>query len=230
MVCGKIGPHAKLLINNTQGKDKDNSFRDTKNRTMYKPRLLLCCLAIFFGSNLNGQYLQEKGLGIINLERHQFTINLFAPGFRYELGLLRNVSASTSFSPAFVNYREGYTFGYSWHVRLRYYHNIRKRLDINKNVVGNSANYFAAAQSIFWEPIQIIENMPNTKDWSFSFYGAVYGVQRTFRKGLNINAEVGYGYIRGDGLLDGHGPLVHITFGWVLTKRRKKPEFQFDVD
>jgi len=196
-----------------------------------KLRILVSASCILFSNYfLNGQRLTEKGYGIINLERHQFTVNLFGPGFRYELGLLRNVSASTSFSPAFVNYKEGYTFGYSWHVRLRYYHNIRQRLDINKNVVGNSANYFAAAQSIFWEPLQLVENMPDTREWAFSFYGAVYGIQRTSRKGFNINAEVGYGYIRGDGLLDGHGPLVHVTFGWVLTKRRKRSDFEFDLD
>ncbi|MGD1946879.1 MAG: hypothetical protein ACFB0A_11620 [Croceivirga sp.] len=113
--------------------------------------------------------MTEKGYGLINLERHQFTFNLFGPGFRYELGLIRNVTASTSFSPAYASYQEGFTFGYSWHLRLRYYHNIQKRLDINKNIIGNSANYFAAARSIFWEPLQIIENMPNTRDWAFAF-------------------------------------------------------------
>ena len=177
-----------------------------------------------------GQRLTEKGYGLINLERHQFTVNLFGPGFRYELGLLRNLSASTSFSPALVYYQEGFTFGYSWHVRLRYYHNFTQRLDINKNVVGNSANYIAAAQSIFWEPLQLVENMPDTRNWAFAFYGAVYGIQRTNRKGFNINAELGYGYIRGDGLLDGHGPMLHITFGWVLTKRKKRTELGIDLD
>lgn len=192
--------------------------------------LFLSLISLPMFPNLNAQIFQERGYGLVNLERHQFTVNLFGPGFRYELGLLRNVSASTSFSPAFAYYQEGYTFGYSWHVRLRYYHNIQQRLDINKNVVGNSANYFAAAQSIFWEPLQIVDNMPDIREWSFSFYGAVYGIQRTYRKGFNINAEVGYGYMRGDGLLNGHGPLVHITFGWVLTKRRKRSELELDFD
>ena len=189
---------------------------------MTKKLLFPILFFLFFVNFISGQRIQEKGIGIINLERHQFTVNLLGPGFTYELGLIRNVTASGSFSPAFARYQEGYTFGYSWHTRLRYYHNISQRLDINKNVIGNSANYVAAAQSIFWKPIQITENMPDTEAWAFSFYGAVYGIQRTFKKGFNINAEAGYGYMRGDGLLNGHGPLVHITFGWVATKRRKK--------
>lgn len=189
---------------------------------MAKRLLALTAFLLIFVNPLIAQRFQEKGSGIINLERHQFTVNLLGPGFRYELGLFRNVTASTSFTPAFVTYQEGYTFGYAWHLRLRYYHNIRQRLDINKNVVGNSANYVAAARSIFWEPLQVMENMPDTRDWAFAFYGGVYGIQRTYRKGFNFNAELGYGYIRGDGLLDGHGPMVHITFGWVATKRKKR--------
>ncbi|NKI33130.1 hypothetical protein [Croceivirga thetidis] len=183
---------------------------------------LIPIISVLFIAPLQAQRIQEKGIGIINLERHQFTVNLLGPGFRYEIGIIRNVTASTSFTPAFATYQEGYTFGYSWHLRLRYYHNFNQRLDINKNVVGNSANYIAAARSIFFEPLQLIDNMPDTGDWAFAFYGGVYGIQRTNRKGFNINAEVGYGYMRGDGLLNGHGPMVHITFGWVATKRKKK--------
>lgn len=175
------------------------------------------------------QRLKERGSGLLHLERHQLTLNLLSPGIRYEFGILRNVTASTSFSPAFASYQEGYTFGYAWHTRLRYYHNIRQRLDINKNVTGNSANYFAVAQSIFWQPTQIVNNMPPIDKWAFAFYGGVYGIQRTFKKGLNINVEAGYGYMRGDGLLNGHGPLVHITAGWVLTKRRKPLESQLEM-
>lgn len=169
----------------------------------------------------------EKGNGLINLERHQFTINLLGPGIRYELGLFKNVSVSTSFSPAFANYQEGYALGFAWHTRIRYYHNFQERLDINKNVVGNSANYIAPARSIFWEPVQFADNISDgNSNYAFAFYGGVYGIQRTNRKGFNINAEVGYGYFRGDGLDNGHGFMVNFTLGWVATKRKStKPTF-----
>ena len=77
---------------------------------------------------LTGQRLQEKGTGILHLERHQFTINLFGPGFRYELGLIRNVSVSSSFTPGLATYQEGYSFGFAWHTRIRYYHNFKTNL------------------------------------------------------------------------------------------------------
>lgn len=187
--------------------------------------LFLVIAAFFFHQFLNAQHLKEKGYGIINLERHQFTINLFGPGFRYELGLLRNVSVSTSFTPGLASYEAGYTFGYAWHTRIRYYHNFKNRLDINKDIVGNSADYLAPARSVFWGPLQISDNLNGPDDFAIAFYGVVYGIQRTYRKGFNFNAELGFGYYRGDGVPNGYGPMVNFTFGWVATKRKRKSPF-----
>lgn len=189
---------------------------------MAKKLLFPFLLFIFFVNPVSGQRIQEKGVGIINLERHQFTINLLGPGFRYELGLFRNVSISTSFTPGMASYEEGYTFGMAWHTRIRYYHNFVNRLDINKNIVGNSADYLAPARTVFWGPLQIAQDLRPNTDFALAFYGGVYGIQRTYRKGFNFNAEVGFGYYRGDGVIDGYGPLVNFTFGWVATKRKKK--------
>lgn len=192
---------------------------------MHKPFLLLVGTFVFSLSYLNGQFLQEKGYGIINLERHQLTINLLGPGLRYELGLLRNVSVSTSFTPGLATYQEGYSFGFAWHLRIRYYHNFNTRLDINKNIVGNSADYLAPARSVFWAPLQISDNLREDNNWAVAFYGGVYGIQRTYRKGFNFNAEAGFGYYRGDGVPDGFGPMINFTFGWVATKRKSRSPF-----
>lgn len=190
----------------------------------YRKPLLICLSLISFYS-LDAQRLSEKGAGIINLERHQFTINLLGPGLRYELGLLRNISVSSSFTPGLASYQEGYSFGFAWHTRIRYYHNFNSRLDINKNIVGNSADYLAPARSVFWGPLQISNNLDAPDDFAIAFYGGVYGIQRTYRKGFNFNAEFGFGYYRGDGVPDGYGPLINFTFGWVATKRKKRSPF-----
>ena len=189
---------------------------------MYSRILFFLCFSLFFANHLSGQFLQEKGTGIINLERHQLTINLLGPGIRYELGLLRNVSVSTSFTPGLATYEEGYTFGFAWHTRIRYYHNFKNRLDINKNIVGNSADYLAPARSVFWGPLQVSDNLSGPDDFAVAFYGGVYGIQRTYRKGFNFNAELGFGYYRGDGVPNGYGPLLNFTFGWVATKRKSR--------
>jgi len=188
---------------------------------MLKKSLFFIVFAFVF-SFQNYAQTSEKGYGIINLERHQVTFNLFGPGIRYELGLFKNVSASTSFNPALAYYQEGYTYGFAWHTRLRYYLNFENRLDVNKNITGNSANYVSAARTIFWAPLQVTNNLNGPNDFALAFYGGVYGVQRTNRKGFNINAELGFGYYDGDGVPNGYGPLLNLTFGWVATKRKGK--------
>lgn len=164
---------------------------------------------------------------LINLERHQVKLNLFAPGLSYELGISKNLSASTSFNPAVAIYQPGYTFGFAWHTRLRYYHNFERRIDLDKNVSGNSGNYFSAARSVFWGPLQISNSLNGPDDFGLAFFGGVYGIQRTFPKGFNFNVELGAGYYKGDGVPNGYGPLLNFTMGWVATKRKsRKPTFE----
>ena len=187
--------------------------------------ILIVFLIALYGISARAQVNEKAGtFDLINLERHQFTVNLLGPGFRYELGILKNVSASTSFTPGIATYDKRYSFGYAWHTRIRYYHNLKTRLDINKNVIGNSANYLAPARSIFYGPLQISQNLKNNNDFAVAFYGGVYGIQRTYKKGFNFNAELGYGYYSGDGVRSGYGPLVNLTLGWVLGKKKKKDD------
>ncbi|MGB6153424.1 MAG: hypothetical protein WBG48_15700 [Pricia sp.] len=189
--------------------------------------LAILSISIFSSLSLTAQ-VERRGnfFDLINLERHQFKLNLFGPGLSYELGIFKDVSASTSFNPALAQYQEGYTFGFAWHTRVRFYHNFDRRIDLNKNVSGNSGNYISAARSIFWGPVQLFENIGPPDDFAIAFYGAVYGIQRTYKKGFNFNAEIGYGYYDGDGVANGHGPLLNFTFGWVATKRKsRKPTF-----
>lgn len=192
---------------------------------MYK-NVFLALLFIFgFGSQLHAQQISEKGFGIVNLERHQFT---FGTGFRYEIGLFRNVSASVSLEPALGAYSEGYTFGLALNTRLRYYHNFQERLDINKNVVGNSANYISAARSAFPGFLQLTNSFNAPSGFDLEFFGGVYGVQRTYRNGFNFNAELGFGYYRSEFLLSGYGGLFSFMVGWVPPKRKaKKPAIEW---
>ena len=175
---------------------------------------------------------------LINLERHQVKLNLVAPGLSYELGIFKNVSASTSFGlgaaryisknpgPGPVQNPGDYSFGYAWHTRLRWYHNLERRKALGKIVSGNSGNYLAVARSVFWAPVQLSNNLAPPDDFAFAVFGGVYGLQRTYEKGFNFNAELGGGYFDGDGVPNGYGVLLSFSFGWVATKRRAiKPTF-----
>ena len=174
----------------------------------------------------NAQW-QERGgtFDLAHLERHQFKLNLLSPGFTYELGLFKNQSVSTNLGLATATYEEGYVFGLAMNNRYRYYHNFNRRERLDKNTSGNSGNYIAAAQAIFFSQLRISTDVEGPDDFNLGFYGMVYGIQRTYEKGFNFNLEVGAGYYRGDGVPDGYGPLFSFTFGWVATKRKKKDRF-----
>ena len=186
------------------------------------PFMVLSCFSVF-------SQFYEKGrtFDLINLERHQFKFDLLSPGFSYELGLFKNQSVSTGLGLATATYGEGYAFGLTSNNRYRYYHNFQRRINMDKNVSGNSGNYIAAAQAIFFSQLRISTNIDGPKDFNLGFYGMVYGIQRTYKNGFNFNAELGAGLYKGDGVQDGYGPLIHFTFGWVATKRKSR-EPQFD--
>ncbi|WP_405380885.1 hypothetical protein [Maribacter sp. LLG6340-A2] len=168
----------------------------------------------------------EKGTGIVHLEQHQFKLDLFSPGISYEVGLFRNQSVSVALGLGMAAYEPGYVFGLALNNRYRYYHNFNRRVDRNKNVSGNSGNYIAAAQAIFFSQARLTTNITGPDDFNLGFYGMVYGIQRTYPKGFNFNVELGGGYYKGDGVPSGYGPLIGFTFGWVATKRKsRKPTF-----
>lgn len=194
-----------------------------------KGYLFLCVLvAGFFNPIYLFGQVKEKGntFELINLERHQLKFDLLSPGISYEFGIFRNVSASGGLGIGYATYQEGYAVGLTLHTRIRYYHNFNRRIRRNKNVSGNSGNYLAAARSIFFSPLRLATNIEGPDNFNLGFYGATYGIQRTYENGFNFNAEIGAGYYRGDGVLNGYGPLFNFTLGWVATKRKsRKPTF-----
>lgn len=95
-------------------------------------------------------------------------------------------------------------------------------------VVGNSANYIAPARTLFWEPLQVANNLDGQDGFSLAFYGGVYGFQRTNEKGFNTTLELGFGYYDGVGVASGFGPLINFTFGWVATNNKSRKTIKVD--
>ncbi|WP_375587790.1 hypothetical protein [Flagellimonas aurea] len=184
--------------------------------------ILLCFVSAF----TYAQWEERGGtFDLAHLERHQFKLNLLSPGFTYELGIFKNQSISTNLGLATATYEEGYVLGLAMNNRYRYYHNFDRRERLDKNTSGNSGNYIAAAQAIFFSQLRVATDVEGPDDFNLGFYGMVYGIQRTYEKGFNFNVEVGAGYYRGDGVPNGYGPLINFTFGWVATKRKKKDPY-----
>lgn len=187
---------------------------------MLKKLLLLFVFISSYGVDAQIRKIHEQGSGLVNLEKHHVNFNLLSPGITYEIGLFRNQTASTSLGFGLATYEEGYAFGLAWNNRYRYYHNLQRRRDLRKNVDGNSGNYIAAAQAIFFSQLRVATNIEGPSDFNVGFYGMVYGIQRSYPKGLNFTAELGAGYYRGDGVLSGYGPLFSFNIGWTPSKRK----------
>jgi len=180
-------------------------------------------LTLFIVENFQAQQFVENYDGVPNLERHQVTLNLVGPGLTYEFGILKNLSASGSFTPGLGVNEDGYTFGYVFHARARFYLNFDSRNKNGKNINYNSADYIAAARSMFWEPLQFATNIDGPSEYTLVFWGGVYGIQRTNDKGFNYNLELGVGYYEGIGGVEiSYGGLLNFTIGWVATNRKRK--------
>jgi len=191
-------------------------------------KLLLCVFlcSLSFSAYCQVRKIAEQGSGLIHLEKHQVNFDLLSPGLSYEIGLFRNQSVSTSLGLGAATYQEGYALGLAWNNRYRYYHNLNRRSRNGKNVRGNSGNYIAAAQAIFFSQLRLATNIEGPDDFNIGFYGMAYGLQRTYPKGFNFNIELAGGYYQGDGVASGYGPLLSFKFGWTPKKRKSnKPVF-----
>ncbi len=194
---------------------------------MPKKLLFFLVLLVTFSLTAQVRKIAEQGNGLLHLEKHQFKFDLLSPGISYELGLFRNQTVSSSLGLGLATYQEGFALGLAWNNRYRYYHNLNRRVRKGKNVAGNSGNYIAAAQAIFFSQLRIATNIEGPSDFNVGFYGLAYGIQRTYPKGLSFTAELGAGYYRGDGVDSGYGPLIGLNIGWTPKKRKSKnPTFE----
>lgn len=182
---------------------------------------ILILKALFLSVLIGFSQKKEYAPLPIYLENHQLTANLFAPGLMYEVAFIgSSTSLSTGFLPGVNSFSGNNGFGYAIQTRLRWYTNMKFRKKKKKNISGNSGDYIALANSVFFGNLQIIGNLESPGNSTFMFNGVLYGVQRTYDKRFNFNIEFGVGQYQGNGVENGIGPLINLNFGWVLTKKR----------
>ncbi len=194
-------------------------FDLSKPTDLKKISTLLLLLSII--SPLCSQLISEKGSKPKIVENLQLRFNLLSPGIDFEIGIFKNQTAVGGLGLGLAYYEEGYAFGLALNTEYRYYHNLKRRIRNNKYIAGNSGNYFAAARSIYFDPLIFASDIP-FDDFNIGYYGVLYGVQRTLKKGINFDISTGVGYYRGDGVPSGFGPIVNLKIGWVATKRKAK--------
>lgn len=171
--------------------------------------------------NAQSIFNPEGGKGGKIVEKAQVKLNLFSPGVDFEIGIFKNQTVYGGLGLGFAYYQEGYAFGLALNSEYRYYYNFGNRIKKDRNISGNSGNYFAATRSIYFDPLIFATNIPS-ESFNIGFYGLLHGVQRTYESGFNFDVSTGVGYYLGEGIPSGYGPILNLKIGWVATKRKSK--------
>ena len=189
-------------------------------------KILPAMLLIFMTCSTTAVRAQwsEGGNRPVYLERHQFQLNLLMPGFTYEFGILPNLTAGATLGLGLATPPEGYSLAPSYLAFSRYYHNLKRRAGMGKNVSGNSGNYFSIGFGHYFVEWELAGNLDN-EGRDLIFLGGLYGIQRSYPGGLTLGIEAGAGQYFRNRISNGFGPVVHFRLGWDPFKRKrdKKP-------
>ncbi len=184
-------------------------------------RLRLLLLSLLLSSVMYSQRT-ERGFGPVHLERNNFQLNLLLPGFQYEFGLARNLSVGAEVGLSLATPREGYSVAPAYRAFSRYYHNLESRARQNKNVSGNSGNYFSVSFQQFFVEWELLGNLDN-EGRDLNFLGVVYGIQRSYNNGFGFGVEAGAGNYFRNRITGGIGPVFNLRISW-NPFRKKKPK------
>ena len=156
-----------------------------------------------------------------NVEDHQLQLSLPMPGMLYEKGIAKNATLSVEVITGF-NLR-GCTsceteFGIYPIIRgqYRYYYNMDRRLERGKNILGNSGNYLGGLL-LYQDGNALIGNLGTN---SVVAVGPVYGLQRTYKRGLFYRLETGVAFFE-DNFDNGVTLILAARVGWVIRRRKQ---------
>lgn len=156
-----------------------------------------------------------------NVEDGLFKINALIPGVSYELGLGKNTTLS--FDAALVPGAGGGSgreteFGIfpGFQLDFRYFMNLERKRSKGKNISGNSGNYVAVINQ-FYLGDPIIGDLSFSSSY-YNIIGAVYGIQRTSKKGFYWGISFGPAVFIDDFDSDS-GLFIDARLGWVIRKK-----------
>jgi len=131
-----------------------------------------------------------------NVADNQFKINFFTPGVEFETGVSTNSTINLALGTGiFLRERnnQGTEFGVFPFFEGQY-------------------RYYQSGKSI-------IGNIDFTEDYA-GFVGPIWGMQRTYNSGFNLNLSAGVGYSWSDSFEGEITPILSFTLGWVLGGRK----------
>lgn len=181
---------------------------------------LFCVISIFTYSQVNSLNIDT----LPKVEKSLYKVNFYIPGFEYEYGIgkLNTLNFLITFGAAWVpenkNQKSAFFLSPVLMIELRNYYNLMRRMKKNKNTKNNTGNFFALCitqqgRSLIWNPGYI--------SYSVTYYGALWGFQRTWADRYNITFGFGVDYFVNENGVVGFSPLLEYKTGFVFGKKKK---------
>lgn len=157
------------------------------------------------------------------VEKSQFRINMLVPGITYEHAVSEKSTLLGEIGTGFVysyNSKDGGDFSMFPYAsaEYRHYYNFEKRVKKGKNTLNNSANYITFITNVN-SGKAIIGKKESASDYYVGF-GPAWGMQRTYKSGFNLDLNLGVGYGFGNNESGKFIPMLDITLGWVLNRKK----------
>ena len=130
--------------------------------------------------------------------------NIVSPGITYEKAIGKRSTVSATVGLNFSGYIQAssnsetvaeYSLNPSAGISYRYYYNFKKRQERGKNIKHNSANYISLSSYYYWAPVSTSFPKHLAENTYHFAIGPVWGFQRTYKKRLHLNLDLGLGYV-----------------------------------
>lgn len=176
-------------------------------------KIFLLCFCFF---SLISIHAQDQA----SVENGLLSVNILTPGLEYEYGLSNyttlDLRAGIGLAYGKNSYSgEGFGIYPVFNVQYRYYYNLEKRLQKEKNIGNNSGNYVAISGAVqYGKPI--IGDLEYNEDY-FGVIGPVWGLQRYYSGGFKLDLNLGAGYGFNESGSSFFSPIIGLKLGWRLS-------------
>jgi len=170
---------------------------------------------ILFAFLINASYGQDEAATAV--QKNQFKVNMFLPGFVWEHGFdaKNTLYSEASLGLGFSTNSDDSNFAFYPQIveQFRHYYNLEKRAAKGKRTAFNSGNYLGLLAAYNFESISTNDDYRESVP-SFTV-GALWGLQRTYKRKFNLEFSAGPG-VNFDKYDTEFVPIINFSIGWVI--------------
>lgn len=195
--------------------DKIEYLKSIFATTIKKHAMKKYYFIVLFSILINTVHAQEEAA--TSVQKNQFKINMLLPGFVYEHGFdAKNTlysEASLGFGFSSNSDNSNFAIFPNINEQFRHYYNLEKRAGKGKRTAFNSGNFLALNAIYNFESISTNDDYRESVP-SFTV-GAIWGLQRTYKRKFNLEFSAGPG-VNFDKYDTEFALIANFTLGWVI--------------